>query len=171
MRGADPVNDEFEVGYDQPFERKWYRAELVGRVVMILFAAAAVAGLFGRGPFSHARAISADGALAVDYEPVARFMTPTQISLHIRNESDAPRQVMVALSSRIVEPMGFVRSHPVPDAATSGHDFLTLTFTIAAHQPNARVRLAAQPSGIGPIHLFASTGPGARVDWTQFVVP
>lgn len=48
MQGADKVNDELEVGFDEPFESRWSRAEQVGRVVMVLVAAAGLSGLLGR---------------------------------------------------------------------------------------------------------------------------
>jgi hypothetical protein len=32
MRGAETVNDEFEVGFNQSFESRWYRAEQAGRM-------------------------------------------------------------------------------------------------------------------------------------------
>jgi hypothetical protein len=171
MRGADPVNDEFEVGYNARFEGRWYLAELVGRVVMAAFVGVALSGLLGRGPFSHATNVSADGGLAVDFEPVARFATPTQITLHVRNENDTPREVAVFLQSRIVEPMGYSRSVPRPIGALVSHDGMTLRYAVAPHQTDARIRIEAQPSGIGPVHLSADAGPGARVGWTQVVVP
>lgn len=171
MRGADPVNGEFEVGYHARFERGWHRAELAGRVVMVMFVGVAMSGLLGRGPFSHATDISADGGLAVDFEPVARFATPTQITLHVRNESDAPREVAVFLQSHLVEPMGYSRAVPEPAGAEVSRAGMTLRFVVAPHQTDARIRLEAQPSGLGPVHLWADTGPGASVRWTQVVVP
>ncbi len=171
MRGADPVNDEFEVGYNARFERRWYLAELVGRATMMIFVGVALSGLLGRGPFSHATRRSADGGLAVDFEPVARFATPTQITLHIRNEGDAPREVGVFLGARVVEPMGYSRSVPRPVAALVSHDGMTLRYAIAPHQTDARIRIEAAPSGLGPVDLSADAGAGARVGWTQVVVP
>ena len=49
MRGADAVNDELEVGFDERFEHRWVWAERAGRVVMVLFVGAALFGLLGHG--------------------------------------------------------------------------------------------------------------------------
>ena len=90
MQGADRVNDEFEVGYNENFERNWERAEIVGRVVMVAVIAAGLAGFFGRGPYSHQTKHTAESALTVDFEPIARSQAPTQVTFHIDNPTDAP---------------------------------------------------------------------------------
>jgi hypothetical protein len=84
MRGATTVNEEFEVGFDQNFESHWYRAEQVGRIIMVLSVVVSALGLLGRGPFSHATVRSATGAITVDYEPVARQGTATVITIHVK---------------------------------------------------------------------------------------
>ena len=48
LQGADRVNGELEVGFDERFERHWEWAERAGRLCMILFVAVGLAGVFGR---------------------------------------------------------------------------------------------------------------------------
>jgi hypothetical protein len=171
MRGADPVDDEFEVGFNSVFENRWYRAEQIGRVVMVAFVAAALAGLLGRGPYSHAHAHTPDGAVRVDYEPVARYATPTQITLHLSNMTKTAQTVSVFLSSHFIEPMGMSQANPRPESAEAVEGGLTLRFRIAAWQPDALVRLNAQPSAVGPVPLWVQAGAAAPLRWTQFIVP
>ena len=59
MQGADPVNDEFEVGFDASFEAGWHRVSVASQCVMAAFVIAAALGIFGRGPFSHRSVASA----------------------------------------------------------------------------------------------------------------
>ncbi len=170
MQGADQINDEFEVGFDEPFERSWVKAEWVGRIVMIAFVAAGLAGVFGRGPFSHRTEQSAESALAVDFEPIARSQAPTQITFHIDNPTDSP-ELNLFIGSNSVEPMGLQRIQPQPIATKAVQDGLTLTLSIPPHTKNAEVRLGLEPSELGPNQLIAQLEGHAPIRWTQFILP
>ena len=171
MQGADLVNDELEVGFDEVFERRWHRAEQFGRVFMVLFVAAGLAGLFGVGPYSHHTDKTSDAALAVDFEPVARSQTGTQITLHLSNLTDMPTQRLF-ISSHVVEPMGLQLILPQPVNTQALNDGLLLTFAVPAGTQDALVRLMLQPSGvIGLEHLEARLEGHAALRWTQLIVP
>ena len=180
VRGADRVNDELEVGYDESFEQRWNVAQNVGLVVMILFLLVCVSGLLGRGPFSHRTASAPDGSLHVDYEPAAREGTPTQVTLRLPNPGETPAQVNVFVSGNIAEPMGLSRT--VPDAVSTmvGTRGMVLRFVVAPLQADAKIRLDTMPASAGVIRLQAWTGADGQVDlpdprhsvhWTQVVLP
>ncbi len=170
MQGADRINGEFEVGYDQPFERNWTRAEIVGRFVMVAFVGAGLAGLLGRGPYSHKTERSAESALAVDFEPIARSQAPTQVTFHIDNPTDAATMDLF-LGSNTVEPMGLQRILPAPVTTKAVPDGLTLTLAIPPGARNAEVRLMLEPSTIGENQLIAQLAGHDPIRWTQFVMP
>jgi hypothetical protein len=170
MRGATPVNDEFEVGFDQDFENRWYIAELCGRVVMIVFVICGLAGLLGRGPFSHARAYAPGGGMYVDYEPVARHGTSTTVTVHVRNDTPDPRPVTITIGQHMIEPMGFQHAIPLPDASAIQDGGIRQTFMLQPHDHDALIRFELSPNAIGPVHLIASDGD-SRVDWSVFVAP
>ncbi len=180
VRGADRVNDELEVGYDQEFERRWNIAQNVGLAVMVLFLLVCVSGLLGRGPLSHRTASAPDGSLRVDFEPIAREGTPTQVTLRLANPDDAPMPVDVFVSGKMAEPMGLGRTVPNTEATMVGSKGLVLRFVVAPRQANAKIRLDAMPATAGIVHLQAWTGADAnmdqpdqrhRVHWTQVVLP
>jgi hypothetical protein len=170
VRGADPVNDELEVGFDQAFEQAWYRVSVGVRWAMLVFAVLALAGLLGRGPLSHAHKEAAGGGFGVDYEPVARFSTTTLVTVHVSNPGDTPRAVDLLLSQGFIEPMGFERAIPLANVSSISAAGMTLRYLVPPHQPDAMVRLEIMPTTIGPVALYASDG-SARIDWTMFVVP
>ncbi len=171
MDGFNRVNDEFEIGYDEAFERRWYSYELIGRVVMVAFVAVALAGLLGRGPFSHQTAHSADNRLHVDYEPVARAQTPTTITLHVENPNPVPEPVTVHVNSMVVEPMGYQHATPLPRASTAVQGGMDMTFEVAPNEPDSLIRLGMQPVAYGPVRLSASVDGHSYVDWTMVVLP
>ena len=169
IQGAERVNDELEVGYDARFEGRWHYAELIGRLFMFLVLVAALCGFLGRGPFSHRTITNGIGRLAVDYEPVARFGTATQITLHIHQV--AADQQKVILSSTFLEPFGLSQIYPQPVAELPNGGGLTLEFATPAHPGDAEIRFQVTPSQVGPVHLSLQVGDGERLQWSQFVLP
>ena len=170
MQGATRVNDEFEVGFDERFEGRWLRVEWVGRVVMVCFVAAGLAGLLGRGPLSHRTKKTPESALAVDFEPIARSQAPTQVTFHIDNPTDSP-ELNLFIGSNSVEPMGLQRILPQPIATKAVPDGLTLTLAIPPGSKNAEIRLMLEPSELGENELIGQLEGHAPIRWTQFVMP
>jgi hypothetical protein len=170
MRGADPVNDEFEVGFDQAFETAWYRLELVGRVVMIAFVACAFLGFLGRGPYSHARKTSAAGGISVDYEPISRHGTSTTITDHLNRPTDLTHPVRLLLDQHMIEPMGYGHATPIPDHTSTSDAGVWLTFDELGGQHDALVRLDLMPVAVGPVPMEITDGTDT-VKWSMLVVP
>ena len=170
MQGADRVNEELEVGFNEPFEKRWLRAEQVGRVVMTLFVAAGLTGLMGRGPYSHRTNRNADQALAIDFEPVARSQTGTQLTFHLSNATQEPT-VKLFVGGTVVEPMGLQRVLPEPVKTETMSDGLLFTVAVPPGTQDARVRLMLQPVGMGVNTFVARLEGHAPLHWTQFVVP
>jgi hypothetical protein len=167
MRGADTVNDEFEVGFNQEFESRWYRAEQIGRVVMVVVVACALLGLLGRGPYSHESKTSPGGTMTVDYEPVARHGTQSMITVHIK-QPEGPVRLLV--DQRMIEPMGYQRSTPQPDHTSLAKDGDWLTFNPKPGEQDVLVRLNLSPTFVGLVPMHLSNGTDS-VDWSMFVVP
>ena len=171
MFGVEPVNDDLEVGYNERFETSWTRVEAVGRVGMVLFIGAALLGLLGRGPLSHHQVVSADGALSVDFEPIARFGTETQVTFHVLHPPPGASEIALALGPGFGEPFGLGTIMPTPLRQVLGAHGTTMIFPIAAGQQNELIRLKATPVSTGPIHLSARLNDGPSLPWLQFVLP
>lgn len=172
LRGADAVHDgELEVGFNEQFERSWRRAEQVGHVAMLLVVMAAMAGLMGRGMFSHRTSSGADKALAVDREPVARYGTSTTVTLHLDMAKFAlGHDWAVHLNQAFMEPMGLQQITPMPLRQAAEGGGLALAFAFEPGKPDALIRLGLKPSGVGLVHLTARIGPEV-VEWDQLVLP
>jgi len=179
MRGADPVAGGLEVGYDETFEARWRHVQNIGLLVFAVFLVACVAGLLGRGPFSHHTAGARNGLFSVDYEPVVRASTSTLLTFHLSNGSDSTVTRTIFVSGRIVEPLGLQPSWPPQISGSIGAAGLFLNVSIAPHQNNALFRVAAMPSAPGPVPMTASlldpagvqALPDAEVHWTQVILP
>ncbi len=170
MQGADRVNGELEVGFDKSFEQKWVWAERVGRLVMVVFVAAGLAGLMGHGAYSHQTAQSAASALAVDFELVARSQSNTQITFHLDNPTAAPT-LDLFIGANTVEPMGLKAMAPQPVSTKLVQDGLVMTVAVPSGTRNAEFRLMLEPSAPGEHELEARLDGHAMLRWTQFVAP
>ncbi|MCQ8279434.1 hypothetical protein NFI95_13390 [Acetobacteraceae bacterium KSS8] len=167
IEGAGRINDELEVGFDRGFERRWHLAEIGGRLVMVGVVGAALLGLLGSGPLSHATQVDPSGRLSVDYEPVARFGTQTQVTRHVRDARGATETVHLGRS--FGEPLALVSVLPTPVAEIARADGIDLVF---ATRPggDAMMRLMETSSAVGRVPVSLSVD-GAIVRISQTVLP
>ena len=170
MQGADKVNGELEVGFDEAFEKRWRRAEQAGRIVMVVFVVASLIGLLGRGPYSHQTKKLDDLSLAVDFEPVARSQTGTQVTFHLKNSTDQPT-LNLFIGSKMIEPMGLQRILPQPVTTQAVPGGLLLAIAVPPQTGDASLRLVLMPVDIGRTELVARLQGHASLHWTQVVVP
>jgi hypothetical protein len=176
LRGADLVNDELEVGFNSAFETRWHLYELAGRLVLAAVVAAGLAGFLGSGPFSHRRDRPKGGSItAIDFEPIARFGTPTQVTFHIKSGTGAVvpqgNSVELTLSTAFVEPFGLQGTQPAALQVSASRGDLKMTVLTQDTGEDALVRVTGKPSQVGPIWLTARIGNEAPVTFTQFVLP
>jgi hypothetical protein len=182
-RGASTVDNELEVGYDERFESRWRHIELFSHATMLVIVVICASGLLGRGPLSHSIESSADGALNVDYEPIARHGTSTQITVHVATrfisslltalrpgDAQSPRTAELFVSSAFAEPMGLQDIIPRPVSSVAGSAGVTYLFLLDSAGSDAMVRFVLKPNAIGPIALRASCR-GSVVAWKQWVMP
>ncbi|MGI4746771.1 MAG: hypothetical protein ACRYGI_04165 [Janthinobacterium lividum] len=185
LRGSDAVNGELEVGYNEHFKSRWYATQIVGLACMVVFLSACAAGLLGRGIFSHQSIASADGSLRVDYEPVARESTGTQVTFHVSNMQDKAVPVVIYLSGHAAEPLGLDHTLPATQSAVVGDRGILFRFMIGPRQKNSRIRFDMMPTAFGLAHVRAwrvadpdladsldtTPDPAATVEWSQLIMP
>lgn len=72
---------DLDVRQDEVFQRKEWRAQRIGWVVMTLFVLAGLIGVFGTGPLTWATTSSLDGVVTVEYDRVVRFEADNSLTL------------------------------------------------------------------------------------------
>ena len=170
MQGADKVNGELEVGFDEKFESRWGRIERRGYIVLAVLTAVGLSGLLGRGPLSHRTDHSAASGLSVDFEPITRSQSGTQVTFHFDNPSDADT-IDLFLGSHLIEPMGLHQFLPAPVRTRTVTDGLVATIAVPPHGRDEKFRIMLMPLALGPQHLRAQLAGRAPLRWTQFVMP
>ena len=156
-RKTDTPSGPRELDRHLPFQRREWRAQQIGWIALGLFLAAALAGLFGGGPLSSARASDPGGGLTVDYQRFVRAGAAHRLLFEIATSGAGP--VELRLSRAYVDAVRVEHVLPPPASTTSSGEWTTFVFA-----PGTRVvALDGEARGPGRLTLLAATGAGASV--------
>lgn len=158
-RKTDTPSGPRELDRHLSFQRREWRAQQIGWIALGLFLAAAVAGLFGSGPLSSARA--SGSGLAVDYQRFVRAGAAQRLLFEINTAAAGP--VELRLSRAYLDAIRLEHVLPPPASTTATGEWTTFVFA-----PGTRVvTLDGEARGPGRLSLSASTGAGAALSLWQ----
>ena len=120
------ANDErrLDVEQDLHFQRREWRFQRAGLVVLSAFVIAALLGVFGNGMLSRGRA-QGSGVFAVDYERLTRAHRTSRIEVQIPAEAGA---VELALNRGYFDAARIERLDPEPSAIDIGPEEVVFRF-------------------------------------------
>lgn len=160
---------DIEIEQHPDFQRREWRAQRAGRIVMLLVALGALAGVFGRGPLSHASAEAPNGDFRVEYERFVRRHAPTRLVLRLGPERVREGRATFWLDRDFAERLEFRAYQPEPSSVAVDDDRLLLEFTLAGSD-SAVVVIEFEPDRPGRSRGTAGIGD-ASVALAQFVFP
>lgn len=163
------VNDEFAVGSDIDFQRKWEKFERVVWIFLIILIVLSMAGVFGRGPVAKARTRASDGSMEVTYERIQRSGTPSVMTVHFPQSSVAADGVKLWVSDALVKPLGTQRIVPQPTLSVLSAGGILYTFS--ATTVPLSVEFQTQPSSLGSSELDLQVFDKSMVRLHIFVMP
>lgn len=131
---------------EEPGLQRWiWRCERLGWVLLGLFVALALAGLFASGgPWATATRVSADGQLSVEYERLQRRGAPATLTLEL-----APGLDRIGLDERLVADWTVEALYPQPLRMSSSDGVLWLD--LAPGTGSSRLHLALRPDRLGTV--------------------
>jgi hypothetical protein len=159
------INYEVAVGEDLQFQRRWWKFEGVMWWVITAILLLNFAGIFGRGPLSHAH--MSNEAIEVKYERVERTGTPAILKVEFKSPALNSGKVKLHASQSVVEELGAQRVIPSPLDSAVGNAGLTYMFS--AEQAPASVEFALQPPRPG-IYQFTIQVPGSSALTARVIV-
>ena len=168
MGGISRVGD-VEVGFNEDWERRWWRIERGGWMVLALFVLLGMSGVFGRGPLSKATAGEAGGPLRVEYERMARNHTPTVITAYLRPMGAGEQTVW--LSRDLLDGMPISRVVPQPASASATADGQLYAFRLPAGSDSAKVEFYVEPGRVGRRSGRVALAGTPPLTLKQFVFP
>ncbi|MEJ7810257.1 MAG: hypothetical protein WKG32_07530 [Gemmatimonadaceae bacterium] len=166
---------ELEIDQDLARERRGWRIERGGWLVMLGAVLAALLGAFGRGPLSHA-AVGGDAGLRLEYERVARARAPTTLRMHVSQATlDGGAlhgdTLVVWLDRTYVEHAEVVRMVPAPDRVTASEDRVLYRVGVTPGGRGATVTFDLEPERFGRITGRAGLVGGPSHEFRQFIYP
>jgi hypothetical protein len=154
---------------DLPGQRREWRVERVGWVAMGLIVAAALLGVFGGGPLSHAYA-RADG-VELRYERFQREQAPDAWRLAVDPALTRGGRFHVRVDQTLLDVLELDRIEPQPVAQVAGPGYVDSVFDAHGGDRPASVDFRFRPARIGRITGRVTIDDGAPLFIDQFVYP
>lgn len=139
-----------QIHQHEAFQRREWRAQRIGWVLVLLFVLAALAGLLGGGPWSWSTATTADGQVQVHYERFAHLEADDQLTVTVSSEAVTGDSVDVEIAEgwlRAVDVDGIV---PEPMEQVTTPYGLRLTMS-AEPGTDLRIRIYFRATDLGKV--------------------
>jgi hypothetical protein len=147
-RKAGAQSGSHELDRHLPFQRREWRAQQIGWLAL---------GLFGGGPLSSARAATADGGLAVEYQRFVRAGAAQRLRFEIATPGAGP--VELRLSRGYLDAVRVEHVLPSPASTSATPEWTTFVFA-----PGTRtVTVDGEATEAGRLILSAAPGAGASL--------
>ena len=176
-RESPPLVGDLQLSQDVGARRTTWRIQRIGWAIMALIILAALAGLFGRGPLSHASARSADAALVVRYERFIRNQAEATLDLSVSSPA-AGGEISVWLDSAYLDQVNLRQAVPEPRSTRLDPGRVVLTFRVTPSDAPSHIALRFRVEHIGPLTARIGLDRGARdddaeaaVEFGQFAYP
>jgi hypothetical protein len=164
-RSRSQAPDDCESESILAFHRSEWRIQRIGWVLVALFLAAALGGLFGNGLLS--RAHTANGAGSVDYERFTRYGLSTD--LVVTPVASAHGVNRVAISADYLEMFRVERITPEPAAVRMTGP--SIVYEFASASPGASISFHMRPQRLWRHGATVTIDGGAPLEISQLTYP
>ena len=158
------VNDELAVGSNLDFQRKWWRFEGILWLIIAVIVFAALLGAFGRGVLATAKREAPDGSIKVEYDRIARYSTPSVLTVEFGRGVVRENQVQLWLDSGVVKDMGMQRVVPQPVSSLLTEGGVLLTFSAGSLPARVQIMLEPTKPGLQKLAMRAPESEEVRLD-------
>jgi len=153
---------------DITFQRREWRVQRIGWVLLTLFIAAALAGLLGgRGPLVKASARAPGGTLAVEYDRFVRQEAETTISVQARSADAASDELRVWILRPYLDAVTITSITPEPERVVLDEPRATYVFRVSPGTGTSVVRFELQVRTVGRLSGAMGLVGAGSVEFTQ----
>jgi hypothetical protein len=161
-------DQKLELEVDRDFQRREWRFQRAGWIVLAACVLAGAAGVFGDGPLAGHSAKSPTGALEVSYDRLARKGAPQVMTVRVRAPVNPTR---LWLSREAATKLDVKRVEPEPDQVEAGSEKLVYDFRSAAGTPELIVTFHVDPKSPSVFEASIGIVGGEAVSFTQVIFP
>jgi len=162
-----------QIEQDPAFQRRSWRVERIGTWLFVALLGAAVSGLFGSGPLSHAAA-TVPGVLRVEFQRFSQYQSPDNLLIHVEPGAAPGRELRLWLDRAYLAGVRLEAMVPTPIRVETAADRLTFVFALTEPGVPFTVLVALQPQHFGVMHGrlgLEPAGDGPRLAFRQIVFP
>ena len=160
-----------EIDADLAFQRRDWRVERAGWVVMLALVLAASAGLLGHGPLSDSRVQTAEGSLTVEFDRLTRHSAPTTLRVGIGAGTARDGYARLWFDRAYLSEMQIEAIVPEPESAATADDRFIYTFRVADPGRPAVVSFDLEPRATWLLRGRVGLENGPSLDFGQFIFP
>jgi hypothetical protein len=117
-----------DVPQDEPFHQREWKIQRVGWVLWALIMIAALAGLLGTGPLSHAEVSAPDGSLMVKYDRYVHYHQPSVLEVLVPSRGQDGGSLRLKVSRSFLDRAQILRIEPEPEEQHVADDGIVYTF-------------------------------------------
>ena len=167
---AEPKTiDGLQLHQDMAHQRREWRIQRIGWVVMALLLLAALAGLLGPGPLSRSVVAAEDGTLRVEYNRFERLQSASELRIELPAGATQAGTVRLRLNRAFVENADIQDVVPEPGSITADADGFVYELDTGASVGPVIVRYEYLRFGSTPVRVAIEGG--SAVSFDQWVYP
>jgi hypothetical protein len=160
-----------DIDEDFKYQKREWRIEQVGWVLIWLLLIAAMLGVFGKGPLSDARIGDPTGAITVNYTRLERYRSPATIEVIVGPNQGQGGKFVLTLDRRFVDRIDIQRIDPEPDSVRSDSGRIAYEFELEDPAQPAHVFIDYEFEHFGLSQARLSLENGPELNLRQFVYP
>lgn len=160
-----------QVNQDLMHERREWLAERVAWGLFALMLAAALAGVFGNGPLSHARAGAAGSTIWAEYERLERARNESALDVYLGPGALVDGRVQLSVNREFVDRMNVLRLQPEPDSQILSDGAVLYEYEARTSGAPLHVAIMYEAAGMGFVPVRIGVDAGPSLEFRQFVFP
>jgi hypothetical protein len=161
-----------DLGEDEAFRRRFYKAQQSVWIVMILFLLAGMLGLLGgAGPLVYDVAGTNANGLTVDYPRFLRNRAPIDLVLHVEAASTTSGRISIDIERAYIERFDIQFINPEPAEVQAGARSMTYAFDLADQGQATSITFSMQPERFGYVVGHIGLDEKPEVEFWQVIYP
>lgn len=162
---------ELDINEDITFERRSWRFQEAGAAAMGVVVAAALAGFFGSGVLSDARAESADGGTEVEYQRYVRRRTPAEVRFRLKPGQERQGSLTLLVDAAYLRNFDVEKITPRPEDEVAGPGGVRYRFALAPGAEPANLTFEVRARGFGRSRGSVGVDGRPAAVLRQFIYP
>lgn len=160
---------------DLAFQRRSWKFQRIGWIMMALFVLAGIMGLLGPGLLSHTTISTPTQSLQVEYDRLIRLHASTRLKVQstptTATVEDADRIMQIQIRREYLEQFQIAHILPEPEAVLIQPTNLRYDFLISKSDQPISITIDLEPKQIGWIEGEIGLSADTQVQFKQWVYP